>query len=206
MPIRWPFAVPPRNAGPRRACALFVALGVWVGGLAAYPSFLSFPAWAEEPPSEAPTAEPLPDALQGLWLGTVGTEREKVEVGLDFRRDAQGKYQLRLTQTISNYFDVEAGEVRREGDQLVVDAVALSVRLVDGRLVGFYPGPNSPAEFRRATALPKAEAIPNVPAGPPPVWQTRLNGQIFASPVVFDGKVYVGTTGGVFNALDATTG
>lgn len=33
-----------------------------------------------------------------------------------------------------------------------------------------------------------------------------MNGQIFASPVVFDGKVYVESTGGVFNALGAKDG
>jgi outer membrane protein assembly factor BamB len=154
-------------------------------------------------------ADPAPavDPVEGLWLGTAGSAREKVEVGLEIRRDAQGALKLLLTQPVSNYFGLEMpGTVRREGDRAVLDEIALSLRLRDGRLEGTYPGPNSPATFRRVPQLPAAPAIPNVPIGPAPAWQTRLNGQIFASPAVFDGKVYIGTTGGVFNAVDGKTG
>lgn len=152
-------------------------------------------------------AEPAGDPVEGLWLGTAGTEREKIVVGLDFRRDAQGALKLFLTQPIMSYFAVEApGTVRREGDQVILDEMALSLRLQGDRLEGTYPGPNSPASFRRASQLPTAVPIPDVPAGPAPAWQTRLNGQIFASPVALDGKVYIGTTGGVFHAVDARTG
>jgi outer membrane protein assembly factor BamB len=147
------------------------------------------------------------DPVEGLWLGTVGTEREKIEVGLDFRRDAQGALKLFLTQPIANYFAVEApGSVRREAEQVLVDELSLSLRLQGDRLEGHYPGPNSPASFQRASQLPAVTPIPDVPAGPAPAWQTRLNGQIYASPAVFEGKVYIGTTGGIFNAVDARTG
>lgn len=155
----------------------------------------------------AATAEPARDPVEGLWLGTVGTEKEKVVVGLDFRRDDQGALKLLLTQPISSYFAAEfPATVRREGDQVLVDELFLSLRLQGERLEGHYPGPNSPASFERVARLPEPEPIPDVPAGPEPAWQTRLNGQIFASPAVFDGKVYIGTTGGVFNAVDARTG
>ncbi|HVR98318.1 MAG TPA: PQQ-binding-like beta-propeller repeat protein, partial [Thermoanaerobaculia bacterium] len=60
--------------------------------------------------------------------------------------------------------------------------------------------------FTRVSRLPTATPIPGVSTGPEPAWQTRLNGQIFASPAVFDGKVYIGTTGGVFNAVDGRSG
>ncbi len=152
-------------------------------------------------------AEPAGDPVEGLWLGTAGTEREKIEVGLEFRRDAEGALQLFLTQPIANYFGLQApGTVRREGDQVVAEGFALSLRLREDRLEGTYPGPNSPASFHRVSQLPVPTPIPDVPAGPGPAWQTRLNGQIFASPAVFDGKVYIGTTGGVFNAVDARDG
>ena len=155
----------------------------------------------------ATPAAPAADPVEGLWLGTAGTEKEKVVVGLDFRRDDKGALKLLLTQPISSYFDAAfPATVRREGDQVLVDELHLSLRLQGDRLEGHYPGPNSPASFERASRLPEPEPIPDVPAGPEPAWQTRLNGQIFASPAVFDGKVYVGTTGGVFNAVDAGTG
>lgn len=149
---------------------------------------------------------PADDPLLGTWLGTVGSEREKIEVGLDFRRTKEGATELYLTQPISNYFGVKAGVVKREGEKVLLDDFALSLRLRDGVLEGTYPGPNSPALFRRVERLPEATPIPDVPSGPAPAWTTRLSGQIFASPAVFDGKVYVGTTGGVFNALDAKNG
>jgi outer membrane protein assembly factor BamB len=172
--------------------------------LAAVLSFVSLLAGGT--PARAEKAPPALDPVEGLWLGMAGSEREKIEVGLDFRRDAQGALQLFLTQPISSYFAAAVGAVRRQGDQVLVDEMLLSLRLQGDRLVGTYPGPNSPATFHRATELPAAAPIPDLPAGPPPAWQTRLNGQIFASPAVFDGKVYIGTTGGVFNALDARDG
>jgi hypothetical protein len=32
-----------------------------------------------------------PDPLEGAWLGTCGTDKETIEVGFEFRRDASGK-------------------------------------------------------------------------------------------------------------------
>jgi outer membrane protein assembly factor BamB len=155
---------------------------------------------------EPAAGNPVVDPIEGRWLGLIGTEKERIEVGLDFRRNAEGAIELYLTQPISNYFDVKAGVVKREGEQIVLDELALRIRLQDDRLEGTYPGPNSPAIFRRTDSWPEGIPIPDVPAGPAPAWQTRLNGQIFASPAVFEGKVYLGTTGGVFNALDARDG
>lgn len=149
---------------------------------------------------------PATDPLVGLWLGTIGSERDKIEVGLEFRPAPEGTVELFLTQPVSNYFGVKAGVVKRDGEKILLDELALSLRLNDGMLEGTFPGPTSPALFRRAESLPEPTPIPDVPSGPPPTWQTRLNGQIFASPVIFDGKVYLGTTGGVFNALDAKEG
>ncbi|HXU31010.1 MAG TPA: PQQ-binding-like beta-propeller repeat protein [Thermoanaerobaculia bacterium] len=161
-------------------------------------------AGAVEPPAGDPGAPR--DSITGLWLGTIGSEREKIEVGLDLRRTAEGALEIFLTQPISNYFGVKAGAAKSDGDKIVLDELALSLRLHDGVLEGTYPGPNSPALFRRAELLPVAAGIPDVPTGPAPAWQTRLNGQIFASPAVFDGKVYLGTTGGVFSAVNSRDG
>jgi outer membrane protein assembly factor BamB len=148
------------------------------------------------------------DPIEGKWLGHVGSEREKIEVGLEFRRNAAGALEVLLTQPISNYFGVAdpGATVRREGDGIFVDAFALSLRLVGDRLEGTYPGPNSPASFARVRELPREAPIPEVPTGPGPRWQTRLNGQIWATPAVFEGVAYVGTTGGVFNALRLADG
>lgn len=162
----------------------------------------TLPSHASPSPSEAAAR-----GLEGLWLGTAGTELERVAVGLELRRDAAGALHLRLTQPVSNYYGVEfPGEVRVEGNRIVVEALHLDLELVDGRLVGHYPGPKSPASFERAPILPGAPAVPELPSGPEPLWNTVLGGQVFASPTVADGVAYVGTTGGVMNAVRVEDG
>lgn len=155
----------------------------------------------------AACAAAAPDPVEGLWLGEAGSAKEKIEVGLDVRRNAQGALEIRLTQPVSNYFGQKVeGEVVRDGDAIRVDALALALKLEGGRLVGTYPGPNSPAVFARARDLPLAPRLPDVPAGPPPRWQARIGAQAFASPVVADGIAYIGTSGGVFNAVRVADG
>lgn len=148
-----------------------------------------------------------PAQVTGKWLGTIGTPRERITVGLDFRRAPNGDLKLYLTQPVMNYFAIEApGVVKLDGDTLRLPEMAMTLALRDGRLEGFYPGPNSPGTFTRAASLPREVPIPRVPAGPGPRWTTRLNGQVYASPVVAESLVFVGTTGGVMNALRVADG
>jgi outer membrane protein assembly factor BamB len=147
------------------------------------------------------------DPVEGYWWGTAGSTREKIEVGLNVVRGSDGKLTLRLTQPVSNYFDADVGgEVRREGDRVLHDGLFLSLQLDGDTLRGTYPGPNSPATFTRAKKLPTEAPPPTLPQGPAPRWETRIGGQVYASPVVADGIVYIGTTGGVVNAVDAHDG
>jgi len=154
----------------------------------------------------AVAAESARDPVEGLWLGTAGTDRERIEVGLDFHRDAEGKLRIKLTQPIMNFFGItDPGEVKRDGNRVVDEAIFLDLTLDGDSLTGHYPGPKSPATFRRVDKLP-TEAQPPSLASAAPLWQTRLNGQVYAAPIVADGVAYVGTTGGVFNAVDTKTG
>ena len=87
---------------------------------------------AHAPAGAAPA--PASDPVEGIWLGTVGSEKERVEVGLELRRDAEGALKLFLTQPIANYFPLPApGTVRREGDQVLLDEMFLSLRLQGDR-------------------------------------------------------------------------
>lgn len=146
-------------------------------------------------------------AIAGKWLGTIGGDKERIEVGLEFKQGKDGKLVLLLTQPISNYFGVDAGGVLTvEGNSITHDVLSLSLQLKGDTLTGFFPGPNSSALLKRVKSLPQEQAPPRLPSGPEPRWTTRLGGQIYATPVVADGSVYVGTTGGVLNALNAATG
>lgn len=152
-------------------------------------------------------AAAAPDRVEGKWLGEAGTPRERIVVGLEFRRDARGQLELRLTQPIANYFDAKVdGAVRRSGDEVAHDAIALALTLRGDELVGFYPGPNSPARLRRTDALPTEAPPPDVPGFPAPRWQARLGAQVYATPVVADGIAFIGGTGGVFNAIRVADG
>jgi outer membrane protein assembly factor BamB len=147
------------------------------------------------------------DPVEGYWLGTAGGAKEKIEVGLQFLRGADGALQVRLTQPISNYFGVPSGApVVRSGDRVTNEELALDLRLDGDRLIGHYPGPRSEASFHRVDALPAEPRVPDLPAGPQPKWQTRLGGTVYASPVVANGIAYIGTTGGVLNAVDTRVG
>jgi outer membrane protein assembly factor BamB len=148
-----------------------------------------------------------PDPLEGAWLGTCGTDKETIEVGFEFRRDASGKLRVLLTEPILNTFGFEdPGEVTREGDRVIVESLFADFRLEGDTLVGHYPGPRSPATLRRVAALPIEPPVPELPTGPGPIWETRLSGQAFAAPVVADGVAYIGTTGGVLDAVDTKDG
>lgn len=155
-------------------------------------------------PRAAPAAE---DALLGKWLGTAGSAKETIEVGLEFRRNAEGKLVILTTQPVSNLFGTDmGGEVVRDGDSVSSAAMFLNLRLQGDTLSGTYPGPNSPATFKRARTLPVEQTPPRLPTGPAPRWEARLSGQVYASPVAADGVAYVGTTGGILNAINVDDG
>ena len=148
-----------------------------------------------------------PDPLEGKWWGTTGTDRERVEVGFEFIRDAEGKLRMRFTQPITNVFDyADSSEIVREGDRVSIESFALALTLKGDTLTGTYPGPRSKALLRRVDAIPTEAPIPDVPTGPGPLWQTRLGGQVFATPAIFEGVAYIGGTGGVLNAVDLAKG
>jgi len=157
-------------------------------------------------PVQAIAAAASDDALLGRWWGEAGTDKETVGVGLDISRADDGSLRTLLTQPVMNYFGVDVGAGEFSDRTLTIKQLHLSLRLDGDTLQGHFPGPNSPARLQRVDALPQASAPPDLPPGPEPRWHTRLGGQVYASPVVFDGIVYVGSTGGVLNAVDASDG
>ena len=154
----------------------------------------------------ASAAAPAPDPIEGFWLGTAGTDKEKVDVGFEFRRDAAGKLMMKVTQPIMSYYGLDAGEAKHDGDRITNESFALSLTRKGDTLTGTFPGPRSTASLHRVDALPPAPPIPDVPTGPAPRWQTRIGGDAYASPIVVDGVAYIGTTAGVMNAVKTDKG
>lgn len=64
----------------------------------------------------------------------------------------------------------------------------------------------SEAAFYRQSLDRKGYAPTEGPETPDLLWTTYLNDSVTTSPVVADGKVFIGTSGGKFYALDATSG
>jgi outer membrane protein assembly factor BamB len=98
------------------------------------------------------------------------------------------------------------GVVGRDGDKVTIPALGVQATLSGDRLSGTLGRAHAPVELRRAATLPAPPSPPALPTGAGPRWQTRLNGQVFASPAVADGVAYVGTTGGVFSAVRTSDG
>jgi outer membrane protein assembly factor BamB len=147
------------------------------------------------------------DALVGKWWSTVNTPHETIGFGFEIGRDAAGVLGLSITQPGANYFDMKVpGEVQFADSHLNLAGLGLEATLAGDRLTGTFGRSHIPIELHRVEALPQRSGPPPRPTGPGPRWQTRLNGQVFASPVVADGIAYVGTTGGVFHAVRTSDG
>ncbi|MFN7940223.1 MAG: PQQ-binding-like beta-propeller repeat protein [Thermoanaerobaculia bacterium] len=153
-------------------------------------------------------AAPSADAVAvGKWWGKLPAPKETVDFGIEIRRDEKGDLRVAITQPIAGYFDMAyPGEVKVEGRSIAIDTLALTGTIDGDRLSAKFGSAKIPLELRRVEALPSPPPIPRFPAGPGPRWQTRLSGQIFASPAVADGIAYVGTTGGVFDAVKTSDG
>jgi outer membrane protein assembly factor BamB len=72
-------------------------------------------------------------------------------------------------------------------------------------LTVIVPNSNDSAFYRQSLDR-KGYASTVGPETPDLLWASSLNGSITTSPVVIDGKVFIGTSGGTFYALDMATG
>jgi outer membrane protein assembly factor BamB len=149
------------------------------------------------PPAAAPDARPYP--IEGKWLGSAGFPQDRIELGFEFRRNEKGELKAYLYEPVVNFYGLELpGVVVRNGATYVHEEYATTLTLRGDALEGTYLRLNAPAALRRTATLP-SEA-------PGPRWQLKLAGAIFAPAAVRDGVAYVGTTGGILNAVRAADG
>jgi outer membrane protein assembly factor BamB len=152
------------------------------------------------------SAQAADDPLVGLWWGKVVAPHETVDFGFEFNVE-NDEIHLLITQPGANYYDMGyPGVVKRDGDKVTLPELRLQGTIEGDRLTGTFGRSNAAFDLKRVDALPDPPPLPGVPTGSGPRWQTRLSGQIFASPAVADGIAYVGTTGGVFNAVKTADG
>ncbi|MBK7972845.1 MAG: PQQ-binding-like beta-propeller repeat protein [Deltaproteobacteria bacterium] len=78
---------------------------------------------------------------------------------------------------------------------------------LDGPVLRGSLGGKTPLELRRTATLPADPPVPTrLPEGAGPRWRTQLGAPIWAAAAVRDHVAYVGTAGGVVNAIDTRDG
>ena len=147
------------------------------------------------------------DAIEGRWRGEIGFATDRVEIGLEFRRNERGDVVAYLYQPVINVYGVALpGTLRRENGRFVNRGYAMSLARVDDRLDGTMTSLAMPITLRRTDSLPAEVPVADAPSGPGPRWRTKLGAPIYAAAAVRDGMAYVGTTGGVFQAVRVKDG
>lgn len=152
-------------------------------------------------------AEPTDDPIMGKWYGMAGFPQDRVELGIEFRYNEKQEIVAALYQPVANYYNTSfPGVVNRQDDQYINSKGFFSLTLKDDKLEGTYFPHKVPISLSRTDKLPAEVPVPDFPAAPHPRWQTKLGGEIYAPAEVRDGAVYVGSTNGMFHALDSASG
>lgn len=147
------------------------------------------------------------DSITGKWVGETGFADDRVAIGFEFQATSEGIKAFWYAPVTNFYALPLDGFLERSEDGSYRHAsVAMTLRLEGDSLVGTYYPFNAPITMRRTEVLPSDPPLPDLPAGPGPVWITKLGGSIYA-PVAFrDGMAYVGTTAGLLFAVDVADG
>jgi outer membrane protein assembly factor BamB len=156
-------------------------------------------------PAAAPDAGR--DPIEGRWLGDAGFPEDRIVLGLEFKRSEKGELKAYLYEPVLNFYGLELpGVVERNGLTYTHKEYAISLTLKGDTLEGTYFPLSAPASLRRTASLPSEVPVPEIPRGPQPKWQTKLGGAVYAPAAVRDGVAYVGTTGGILNAVRTSDG
>ncbi len=148
-----------------------------------------------------------PDPIEGKWYGMVGFPQDRVEIGIEFRRNEKGEIVGFLHQPVANYYQTPLpGTVSKQGNQYLNPQLPLSLAFDGDKLEGTYFPHKAPISLSRTDSLPAEVPVPDFPKGPGPRWQAKLGGAIYGAAEVRDGVVYVGSTNGMFYAVDAKDG
>src|SRR3982751_3496037 len=148
------------------------------------------------------------DPIEGKWLGMAGFPQDRIEIGFEIKRNDRSELKVYMYEPVLNFYGLELpGVVIKQGEQYVLKEYQISVTAKNGGLEGTYFGLNAPISLKPTEKLPTEVPVPDLPKGPGPKWQVKLGaGAIYASAAVRDGVAYVGTTGGIFHAVNIKDG
>lgn len=158
------------------------------------------------------TAAPPLDALEGKWLGTQEYAPDKYTpdktlFGLEFKRTTNSEWKVFMVQPVMHFYGLELPSgVKSKGEGYALDDLGVALTLTKGTLIGSSASGSISFALRKTDNLPAEPSMPNIPKGPNPKWQAKLGSAVFATAAVRDSVAYVGTSGGVFNAMHLGTG
>jgi len=157
--------------------------------------------------AQAQRSAELRDPIEGKWWGKAGFPADRIDFGLEFKRDSANDLRAFLYQPTLNFYGwMLPGIVRRTDSTYSVPEYRLTLVLHDGRLSGTYHSLDAPASLERTKSFPTEAPIPSLRSGPGPRWRVKLGAPIYASAAIRDGVAYVGTTGGIVHAVDVASG
>lgn len=142
-----------------------------------------------------------PDAIEGKWFGTAGLPGDRAGYGFEFRRGEDGVLRAHYYSPPMNFYGLDAGEARAVADGYEVAALGLHLKLDGDALAGTFSALKVPVDLKRVDALPAEPTMPDIPRGPGPRLAIELGAPIWAGVAARDGVAYVGTSGGVMNAV-----
>ena len=147
------------------------------------------------------------DRLEGKWRGMAGTPLDRIEMALEFKKDSAGRMTAFLYQPVGNYYALQLpGFVESDSGRFVIRSWAMQFEPAGDTLKGTLFFNHVPIALTRTRSLPHEVPVPRLPTGPGPSWQTKLGAAIYAESAMRDGIAYVGTSGGMFHAINASTG
>jgi outer membrane protein assembly factor BamB len=147
------------------------------------------------------------DGIEGKWYGTAGFPQDRIDVGFEFKKNAAQEMKVYLYEPVVNFYGLELpGILKKDGTGYVLEDYRLRLTLEDDKLEGTYLPLNAPISLTRTENLPEEVAIPDFPSGPDPKWHLKLGSAIYAPAAIHDNFGYVGTSGGMFYAINLADG
>lgn len=158
-------------------------------------------------PSPARADPPASDPFAGAWLGDVVAPNAQATVGVAFTRTEQGLLASFYMPEMFLY-NVNLGPAEIQDGVFHFKPLALALAPTpDGtELKGTFGVARLPLSLRRTASFSAPPPAPVLPAAPAPLWSRPLGAALWASPVVRDGVIYVGSVDGKVHALSADDG
>jgi len=143
--------------------------------------------------------------FEGVWLGEIAAPNTRTEIGLAFTRTEKGLL-VSLNFLEMFLYSVNFGPAKIHDDSFSLDALNLTLTRHGDVLTGTFATAKLPVELRRGGTFAVEPPPSEFPPAPPPVWTHVLGAAAWASPVIRDGVIYVGTIDGNFHAVNAADG